>query len=81
MSPESFLPAVAAVVQALLLMASVYIYVALVRQISGTVRWVDNMKTLAQRAWRRSSVTSPSTHTVGSRPSHCATPRLKLATE
>src|SRR5438477_3802360 len=39
MSPESFLPAVAAVVQALLLMASVYIYVALIRQIS--VRAVD----------------------------------------
>ena len=39
MSPESFLPAVAAVVQALLLMASVYIYVALARQIS--VRAVD----------------------------------------
>ena len=39
MSPESFLPALAAVVQALLLMAIVYIYVALVRQIS--VRAVD----------------------------------------
>jgi membrane protease YdiL (CAAX protease family) len=39
MSPESFLPALSAVVQALFLVASVYIYVALVRQIS--VRAVD----------------------------------------
>ena len=38
-------------------------------------------KTLAQRSWRFSSVTSPSTQSVGSSPSHCATPRLKLATE
>ena len=38
-------------------------------------------KTLAQRAWRRSSVTSPSTQTVGRRPRYCATPLLKAATE
>src|SRR5712691_481245 len=37
--------------------------------------------TEAQRSCRRSSVTSPSTQTVGSRASHEATPRLKDATE
>jgi hypothetical protein len=38
-------------------------------------------KTLCQRSWRFSSVTSPSTHTVGRRWSHVATPRLKDETE
>ena len=38
-------------------------------------------KTLAQRSERRSSVTSPSTQTVGSRASQEATPRLKAPTE
>ena len=38
-------------------------------------------KTVCQRSWRRSSVTSPSTHTVGRRASHSAMPRLKAATE
>ena len=37
-------------------------------------------KTDCQRALRRSSVTSPSTQTVGSRCSHSATPRLNDAT-
>src|SRR5215218_971363 len=33
-------------------------------------------KTLCQRSWRRSSVTSPSTHTVGRRASQSPMPRL-----
>ena len=37
-------------------------------------------KTLPQRSWRRSSVTSPSIHSVGRRASQSATPRLKPAT-
>ena len=37
-------------------------------------------KTLAQFAFRRSSVTSPSIHSVGSRASQSATPLLKPAT-
>ena len=37
-------------------------------------------KTLPQFAFRRSSVTSPSIQSVGSRVSHSATPRLKPAT-
>jgi hypothetical protein len=38
-------------------------------------------KTLAQRCCRRSSVTSPSIQTVGSRASQSATPRLNAETE
>ena len=38
-------------------------------------------KTLPQRSFRRSSVTSPSIQSVGSRDSQSATPRLKPATE
>ena len=37
-------------------------------------------KTVCQPAWRRSSVTSPSTQSVGSRSSHVATPWLKAGT-
>ena len=37
-------------------------------------------KTLCQPSWRRSSVISPSTQTVGSRWSQDATPRLKAET-
>ena len=38
-------------------------------------------KTDAQRCCRRSSVTSPSTQTVGRRASHAEMPRLNAATE
>jgi hypothetical protein len=38
-------------------------------------------KTLCQRWWRFSSVTSPSTQTVGSRCSQVAIPRLNAETE
>ncbi len=37
-------------------------------------------KTLCQPGWRRNSVTSPSTQSVGRRASQSATPRLNAAT-
>ena len=37
-------------------------------------------KTFAQASFRRSSVTSPSTQTAGSRPRYLETPRLKAET-
>ena len=41
----------------------------------------SQVQTLAQRSERRSSVTSPSTQTVGKRCSHEETPRLNAPTE